>query len=633
MRKIVLALFTLTLLVPTARAAGRPDDGGGGEPGLLLRGAVVTMDEAGTVLKHGNVLIRGGLIEAVWEGPRAPRGVDPRGATLVDLDRDQAIYPGLINLHDHPLFAAQPIWVPPSTHVQSNAGRPTGTEPYANRYQWNTTVPPEHRRIVTNPSAALTEPFTLNRSAEVVKWAELRGLLGGQTSMQGAPPSPAVDGLLARNVDNTNFGADRVENRVASIANATFLNGLQTGLLKRVRDGATTTFLVHLAEGVRDGDRRAGDPVSSRGEFALAQSVGLVNEATVIIHGTALEAPDFAAMAAAPSIRTDGAADGLGAKLVWSPLSNLLLYGETAEIYEALAAGVSVSLGTDWSPSGSHNLLGELKIADLALRDERILGDSRALVPELADDEALDRALVEMVTINPARALRWDHLLGTVEAGKIADLAVVRSNGRKPDKEPYRTLIDATEAEVDLVLVGGDPVAGAVDLMSTLKPGDHEVVTSPDGGFQKAVDATKAGVPKGDQTVATIESVLRDGLEALAGDNPPPGGGPAPLTNTYSYLKANVPGGSGLTDAQFNAQLAFIAGTVGGKLNLEAVELSPLFTHDDDWLFAVLEDAVDDAVWPYAPYPANANHVGPVNPLEPVRRTWYEPPGQGQAAA
>src|SRR6266704_3249882 len=82
----------------------------------------------------------------------------------------------------------------------------------------------------------------------------------------------------------------------------------------------------------------------------------------------------------APSIRFDGTGDGLGAKLVWSPLSSLLLYGQTALVYQALRAGVVVSLGTDWSPSGSRNLLDELKIADIALRDGRLLGADRDLV-------------------------------------------------------------------------------------------------------------------------------------------------------------------------------------------------------------------------------------------------------------
>ncbi|WP_426780430.1 hypothetical protein [Pseudomonas aeruginosa] len=48
-----------------------------------------------------------------------------------------------------------------------------------------------------------------------------------------------------------------------------------------------------------------------------------------------------------------------------SPLSNLLLYGETADVAAAKATGVAIALGRDWSPSGSKNLPGELKTARL----------------------------------------------------------------------------------------------------------------------------------------------------------------------------------------------------------------------------------------------------------------------------
>ena len=174
---------------------------------------------------------------------------------------------------------------------------------------------------------------------------------------------------------------------------------------------------------------------------------------TVIIHGTGLERSDFAAMRAAPTIRTDGVGDGRGAKLVWSPLSNLLLYGETTDVYDALAEEVLVSLGTDWTPSGSRTLLQELKIADLALRDVRLLGSGREQISALSLDDkdglerqraenALDRTLVDMVTRNPALALRWYDKVGSVEAGKVADLLLVRrpsqspALGQPPDRVP-----------------------------------------------------------------------------------------------------------------------------------------------------------------------------------------------------
>jgi cytosine/adenosine deaminase-related metal-dependent hydrolase len=46
---------------------------------------------------------------------------------------------------------------------------------------------------------------------------------------------------------------------------------------------------------------------------------------------------------------------GHSGSMVWSPLLNLLLYGQTANLGAALAAGVSVALGSDWAPSGSKN--------------------------------------------------------------------------------------------------------------------------------------------------------------------------------------------------------------------------------------------------------------------------------------
>src|SRR5262249_50794036 len=148
-------------------------------------------------------------------------------------------------------------------------------------------------------------------------------------------------------------------------------------------------------------------------------------------------------MRAAPSIRADGVSDGRGAKLVWSPLSNLLLYGQTTNVYDAIVEGVLVSLGTDWSPSGSRTLLDELKVADIAMRDPRLLGGTRDEVPAFAvdgkrgadrqlADEALDQSLVDMVTRNPAQTLHWYDKVGSIEAGKLADLMLIHRPQHPP---------------------------------------------------------------------------------------------------------------------------------------------------------------------------------------------------------
>ena len=103
--------------------------------------------------------------------------------------------------------------------------------------------------------------------------------------------------------------------------------------------------------------------------------------------------------------------------------------------------------------------------------------------------------------------------------------------------------------------------------------------------------------------------------------NAPPGGGPGPPTNTYSYLKAHVAGGAaaGLPDAIFHALLAANVGALpDGSVNLERVRLDPLFEQDDDFLGHLLHGDVDPATGlladptpPYRLYPANLNQIGP----------------------
>jgi hypothetical protein len=294
--------------------------------------------------------------------------------------------------------------------------------------------------------------------------------------------------------------------------------------------------------------------------------------------------------------------------------------------------------------------LDELKIADIVLRNSQQLAGNRDLIPDLSTtgktgnelnkaETALDKILVEMVTTNPAKTLRWTQEVGSIEAGKFADLILVTESPRPSAKglpaSPYRALIDATEEDVCLVLVGGEPLSGDVEVMAALKPGDYEVITSEAGCFQKAVDVTDASVPKGAQTFAYIEQVLRGALGALGGDNLPPSGGPADASNTYSYLKARIPGAGALTDAQFRQQLAFFVGLApGGGLNLEAVQLTPVLVEDDDFHFRLLggelsadTGLIADDTPPFGLYPANLNHISSIsNPFaaDRYRDRYYE---------
>ena len=109
-----------------------------------------------------------------------------------------------------------------------------------------------------------------------------------------------------------------------------------------------------------------------------------------------------------------------------------MLYGKTTDVAAARTAGLTIALGSDWSPSGSKNLLGELKAAKVVSAHFN-LGFS-------------DYDIVSMTTRNPAAILKWDAKLGTIATGKFADLLVVKG----VTGDPYAHLIKSREQDVVL---------------------------------------------------------------------------------------------------------------------------------------------------------------------------------------
>jgi 5-methylthioadenosine/S-adenosylhomocysteine deaminase len=94
-------------------------------------------------------------------------------------------------------------------------------------------------------------------------------------------------------------------------------------------------------------------------------------------------------------------------------------------------------VGSDWAPSASQNLLGELEVARLA--------------SHAAGDVLSDREIVAMATRTAAEILKWDKALGTLEQGKRPELVVL--DGTAGD--PYEQLLKADERDVSLVMVDG----------------------------------------------------------------------------------------------------------------------------------------------------------------------------------
>ena len=135
--------------------------------------------------------------------------------------------------------------------------------------------------------------------------------------------------------------------------------------------------------------------------------------------------------------------------MVWSPFSNIWLYGDTTDVLSA-RKHMRVCLGSDWSPSGTRNLLGELKVAALWNHAEL----AGALSPLELCEMATPRA-------RPCARATGGRAVGRLEPGALADVAVISGTAN----DPYQSLLAANERNVRLVIVGGEPAYGVGSIM------------------------------------------------------------------------------------------------------------------------------------------------------------------------
>lgn len=370
---------------------------------FALHGAVITPEGAWS---SGYVTVAGGLIDRVSRR---------RPTSLPVHETDGVILPGLLDLHGHPEFNVFAAWEPPKV--------------YANRYAWRRSAP--YQALVRDPQNTLlaaVPPRTQTR------YAEVRALVGGVTGIQGASAASSASAEpLVRNIDQWAFGAHRARSLI-DLPSGSFGKESFDRIMANIASGAVTAFYLHLSEG------RRGDEVSAK-EFQRFLDLEAATPATNIIHGSALTADDLRQVAA------------LGCRLVWSPQSNLRLYGETTLAGEALTAGMPVALGADWLPSGSTSLLAEMKVARREL--------ARQGHPVTAAD------LVAMVTSVAARIAGLDEHLGALAVGRPADLVVLERH----HSDPYENVCLADPSWVELVSIGGDITYARADWFVALSGG------------------------------------------------------------------------------------------------------------------------------------------------------------------
>lgn len=204
--------------------------------------------------------------------------------------------------------------------------------------------------------------------------------------------------------------------------------------LRVLADQLGAAVQIHLHESQAEID----NAVATSGErpFARLDRLGLVNASLVAVHGVHLSDEEIGRMAT------------VGAGVVHCPHSNLKLASGLARVTDLLDAGVTVGLGTDGAASNNAlDMLAEMRTASLLAKG--VSGDATALPAGRT---------IRLATLDSAKVLGLDDTVGSLEAGKAADLACIdlaRIRSQPVYNPASQVVYTATPDQVSDVWVAG----------------------------------------------------------------------------------------------------------------------------------------------------------------------------------
>ncbi len=421
---------------------------------LLANGHVVTMDDEGTELTGGWVLIEDGVVAAVGDGER------PDADEVVDLG-GAVVTPGLVNTHHH-LFQAltraraqqadlftwlrelYPVWAGLDAEAEYASAR-TGLAELA--LSGCTTVF-DHHYLFPRGREGLIEAEVQAAREVGLRLVASRGSMDLGVSDGGLPPDEIVEEIdavladterLASSLHESGPGA-RVQIAVAPCSPFSATGRLMTESAVLARRLGLPLH-THLAETVEE-EEYCKSLYGCR-PVEYVEELGWLASDVWCAHCVWLSDSDVERFAAT------------GTGVAHCPSSNLRLGAGVAPVRRLLDADVRVGLGVDGSASNERgDLFFEVKQALLAARG-RDGGEAMTA-----------REALRLGTRGGAAVLGRDDI-GSLEPGKCADLAVWRTDGLElaGASDPVGGLVLSGPHRVDRLYVGGEEVVRGGELV------------------------------------------------------------------------------------------------------------------------------------------------------------------------
>jgi len=405
---------------------------------LIKNGQVLTMDGTGRNYRRGAVIIDEGRIVSVGESDALAK--EYKADRVIDAT-DMGVLPGFVNLHGHLSEKLIPglsddldlySWLSKQVYPVLLNSRPEDC--YWMAMLGCTEMIRSGITCFVDTFGQLSEKRVLNRVADAVLSSGIRGYLSREIE-EITPESAqlALDDSLLTMKELRSQGIDRVRVRLSpGIATTT-----SRELLEKVRDVASREKLgvnLHLAETrdeIVESKRRFGDtPVR------YVHKVGLLGPEMIAAHCVWLDDSEI------------GLLRETGANVVYNPISNMKLADGVAPISRMLDQGVNVGLGTDGAASNDNLDMFSCLKAGAYLQKVHYLN------PVLLPSEKM----IELATVNGAKALQEENELGSIKPGKKADLILVDLNALNliPVHDLARQLVCSGDiGNVDTVIVDG----------------------------------------------------------------------------------------------------------------------------------------------------------------------------------
>jgi 5-methylthioadenosine/S-adenosylhomocysteine deaminase len=402
---------------------------------LVTNGIVVTMDGTRAILDSGAIAVSGDTIVAV--GPRTVIEATYQAAQIIDA-RGGLILPGFINGH---------------THVPMTLFRGIHDDVTLNDWLYKYIFPAEAKNVneefvrwgtrlaaaeqIRSGVTTFADMYYFEDAvAEETKAAGMRGVLG-ETFIDFPAPDNKTNAAM---LDYTEKFLKKWQGDPLIHA-APAPHSIYTCSKKTLQDSAALArkyhapILIHVSEMKKEWD----DSLKTNGVSPVQylEQLGILGPDVVAAHCIFVDEADRKLLAQ----------HNVGC--IHNPSSNMMIASGVSPVPEMRAAGVAVGLGTD-GPAGSNN--------DLDLMEEIDLAAKLAKISKM-DPLALNaRAVVEMATIDGARALHMEKEIGSIEKGKKADLVLISLDepNAVPMYDVYAQIAYALKgSDVETVVIGG----------------------------------------------------------------------------------------------------------------------------------------------------------------------------------